>query len=265
MKLAILGSGNIARFFGTRWVQAGLRPLQLIARNQTTGTALAQPWQVPLSTSLNELLQEVNTVFLAVNDDALPELAAHPALSHKRLLYASGAMRATDLRPNASHTGLACLWPVLSVSGESDPDSRDLPLVITATDADTLDAVMPLARALSDSLFPMNEEQKLRAHLIAVFCNNFTNHLFALAQDYATAQHIPFDLFLPLIRHAADQLEHRPAFDLQTGPALRHDTQTLNKHLDLLNDSPELQQIYDLLTRSIQTLHAAPRSHESKF
>jgi hypothetical protein len=43
-----------------------------------------------------------------------------------------------------------------------------------------------------------------------------------------------------------------PASTTQTGPAIRHDKETIQKHLALLKDHPRLKNIYLLLTESIQ-------------
>ena len=40
--------------------------------------------------------------------------------------------------------------------------------------------------------------------------------------------------------------------ELQTGPAIRHDSDSIHKHLDLLKDHPQLKNLYVLLTESIQ-------------
>jgi len=44
--------------------------------------------------------------------------------------------------------------------------------------------------------------------------------------------------------------DHSPA-EVQTGPALRNDVFTLDKHLRLLSDHPKLKYIYLKLTDSI--------------
>jgi predicted short-subunit dehydrogenase-like oxidoreductase (DUF2520 family) len=39
---------------------------------------------------------------------------------------------------------------------------------------------------------------------------------------------------------------------MQTGPAKRGDTEILDEHIQLLKDNPKLQQIYKLLSESIE-------------
>jgi hypothetical protein len=49
---------------------------------------------------------------------------------------------------------------------------------------------------------------------------------------------------------AAKVQEHLPG-DVQTGPALRNDEQTMAAHLQLLSQNPELQEVYELISQLI--------------
>lgn len=260
MKLALIGSGNIAAFYGQRWVEAGIPLVQLIARNPLSGKALAERLHLLLTSAIDDLDQETDTVMLAVNDDALHELALHPALLGKRLIYASGAVTMSEMQQGTSIKGIACLWPVFSVSAHQLPATQELPLVCSASDEQTKTAVMPLAKALSINLHWLSEEQKQIAHLSAVMSNNFTNHLFALAQDLTAKHQVPFELLLPLIQHTVNGLKHGSAAAKQTGPAIRHDLHTIEKHLRLLQDNEDLRTVYTVLTNSIQHKHPKPAS-----
>jgi predicted short-subunit dehydrogenase-like oxidoreductase (DUF2520 family) len=88
-------------------------------------------------------------------------------------------------------------------------------------------------------------------HLAAVFCNNFTNHLYALADQFCKKEGIQFSVLLPLIEETAVRLRQMPASTSQTGPAVRNDTATIDKHLALLEKYPQLQLIYSMFTKSI--------------
>jgi predicted short-subunit dehydrogenase-like oxidoreductase (DUF2520 family) len=111
---------------------------------------------------------------------------------------------------------------------------------------------MNMAHSMSSNVFLLNDEQKMIAHVSAVFANNFSNHLFAIAEKLLDKQHIPFDILMPLIKNTVEKLNtHSPA-DNQTGPAIRKDEKTIQKHVNLLTDSDKI--IYEMLTKSIQEL-----------
>jgi hypothetical protein len=71
-------------------------------------------------------------------------------------------------------------------------------------------------------------------------------------ESYCTKENIDFKLLLPLIQETSSRLSDSNASVAQTGPALRNDTATIEKHLDLLSAHPQLKEIYMLFTKSIQ-------------
>jgi hypothetical protein len=91
----------------------------------------------------------------------------------------------------------------------------------------------------------------LKLHLAAVFCNNFVNHLYTLTEQYCHREGIEFRLLLPLIKETAVRLEEVSPSQSQTGPAVRNDRVTIDKHLKMLENHPQLQKMYTLLTDSI--------------
>jgi hypothetical protein len=58
---------------------------------------------------------------------------------------------------------------------------------------------------------------------------------------------------LPIIQNTVDKLSHSLPEQNQSGPAIRHDEKTIHKHLQLLAENPQLTQLYELMTTSIQT------------
>ena len=55
-----------------------------------------------------------------------------------------------------------------------------------------------------------------------------------------------------MIEETALRVKNVSAKEVQTGPAVRHDKETIQKHLELLKNHPQLKNIYLLMTESIQ-------------
>src|SRR5690606_27098232 len=108
------------------------------------------------------------------------------------------------------------------------------------------------ARTLSDTTGEADDEKRRKLHVAAVVSSNFVNHLYALAEDYCRKEELDFPLLYPLIRETAVRLRSFSPASLQTGPAVRGDRRTIDRHLALLSAHPELQELYRLLTASIQ-------------
>ncbi|MBK6276225.1 MAG: DUF2520 domain-containing protein [Saprospirales bacterium] len=92
--------------------------------------------------------------------------------------------------------------------------------------------------------------------MAAVFVNNFSNHLFALAQDYCEKHQLDYQLLMPLIHETITKIDTILPKDAQTGPAKRNDTDIIDKHLTVLkNEDDKLFEIYKMLTDSILQMY----------
>ena len=97
----------------------------------------------------------------------------------------------------------------------------------------------------------MNDAQRALLHVAAVFANNFANHCFAIAEKILDEKDLPFELLHPLMEETlAKALQDSPA-RMQTGPAMRGDVVTVQRHLDLLAEHPEWREIYRTLSENI--------------
>jgi len=79
--------------------------------------------------------------------------------------------------------------------------------------------------------------------------------MFALAAELLDKYHLPFEVMLPLIDETARKVHELAPYDAQTGPAVRYDENVINHHLTMLEDTPELQEIYKLISKSIHEHH----------
>lgn len=96
------------------------------------------------------------------------------------------------------------------------------------------------------------DDARLKLHVAAVLVSNFTNHLYSLAEDYCHKEGLDFKQLLPLIEETALRIKNISPKKAQTGPAIRQDSETIHKHLDLLKPYPQLKNLYVLMTESIQ-------------
>ena len=64
---------------------------------------------------------------------------------------------------------------------------------------------------------------------------------------------LPFDAMLPLIDETARKVHGLHPQEAQTGPAVRRDENVMNKHLEMLAEELELQELYRKISNSIIT------------
>jgi predicted short-subunit dehydrogenase-like oxidoreductase (DUF2520 family) len=186
---------------------------------------------------------------LAVSDIAIEEILAELQLGGKTLVHTAASVPKDILAGTADHFGV--FYPLQSMK-KSSGHLPDIPVVIDASDADTLQLLETLAHSISDKVVEGDDAYRVKLHLAAVFCNNFTNHIYTLMDDFCRKEGIDFQLLIPLIKETALRLDEMPPAAAQTGPALRKDAATIATHLNLLESHADLRPIYELLTASIQ-------------
>jgi hypothetical protein len=72
-----------------------------------------------------------------------------------------------------------------------------------------------------------------------------------LTHDYLKKENIDFNILQPLIQNTVDKLLLGNPSEMQTGPAVRGDQETINSHLELLAQYPQLKGIYQDVSNSI--------------
>jgi hypothetical protein len=72
------------------------------------------------------------------------------------------------------------------------------------------------------------DDHRNRIHVAAVIVGNFTNYLYALAEDYCKKENLDFHSLYPLIIETAQRMKNSSPSDVQTCPAMRHDNETID-------------------------------------
>jgi predicted short-subunit dehydrogenase-like oxidoreductase (DUF2520 family) len=248
MDIVIIGTGNTASVLGRKLKAAGHRILQVFGRDSMAASELAYQLGTESTNYWNVVNREADLYLLAVSDIAIEEIVKELNLPNKTIVHTAASVSKNVLKKASAHFGV--FYPLQSLKKEIGP-LPETPIIIDASDSSTLNELDGLAHSITDKVAEANDEQRLKLHLAAVFCNNFVNHLYALTEAYCKKEGIDFQLLLPLIRETASRLDEIPPAQSQTGPGVRNDRSTINKHLELLAEYPNLKKIYELLTESI--------------
>lgn len=249
--ICIVGSGNVAHFVGKKLLHSQHIISQVISSNIEHAKVLANILSCDFSDTISAMKETVDVVILAINDDALKNFQSNEILKNKLIIHTAGAVSLEEVK-HISHK-MACIWPVYSISKNNLPSSDKIPLAVNFSSNEIKDSVMNIAHSISSNVYLLNDEQKSIAHVSAVFANNFSNHLFAIAEKLLDNQQIPFDILMPLIKNTVEKLNNHSAAESQTGPAIRKDEKTIQKQLGLLMNDDKT--VYETLTKSIQQLY----------
>ena len=249
MKIVIIGTGNVATIFGNLLKKAGHHINQVFGRNPVQAALLAGQLDAQPCWEWSGVDKQADLYFVAISDQALVELHLHLVLSDQIIVHTAGAVSQEVLKEISANYGV--LYPLQSLK-KGMPIPSQIPLLIDANTEETKNKLLQVGADLSNSVMIATDEQRRKYHVAAVFINNFTNHLYALAESYCRGEDIPFNLSFPLAAETAARLQSASPAQVVTGPAIRGDESTIRKHLELLHHYPVLYDMYAGFTKSIR-------------
>ncbi|HVE61123.1 MAG TPA: DUF2520 domain-containing protein [Chitinophagaceae bacterium] len=249
MDIIIIGTGNTATVLGRKLKAAGHNILQVFGRNASAASELAYELDSESTNYWSVVNRDAEIYILAVSDIAIEEIVKELRLPEKTIVHTAASVSKNILKNSTSHFGV--FYPLQSLKKENSY-SPETPIIIDASDEQTLHVLENLANTISATVAEADDEERLKLHLAAVFCNNFVNHIYALMEDYCRKENLNFSLLIPLIQETSLRLTSISPSSVQTGPAMRADQATIKKHLALLASHQHLKEIYELMTKSIQ-------------
>ncbi len=250
MDIIIIGSGNVAAVLGRKFIAAGHQIVQVLARNASAASELAYEWNTESANYLSVLNKNADVYIIAVADNAIKEVAKELLLPGRVVAHTAASVPKEVLKTVSAHYGV--LYPLQSLRKEMS-SLPDIPLYFDGSDDIAKTKLALLANSISyNASVAATDEQRLSLHVAAVLVSNFVNHLYVLAEEYCKKEGVDFKQLIPLIEETAQRIKTVSPAMAQTGPAIRKDNETLQKHLQILEKYPHLEIIYAMLTKSIQ-------------
>lgn len=248
MTVALIGSGNVAAVLGRELLAHGHHVQQVWSRNPGHAKQLADELGATVATDLRTLTPGLDLYLIAVTDDALPLVAAKVLLKDELVVHTAGSVSREVLRNCSSQYGV--LWPMKMIR-KNMQRLGEVTMVVDGSDAGVTGRLTAIAGQLSQNVTVAGDELRIRLHMLASVTANFTNHLYHLAASYCEAEGIDFSLLYPIITDTANRIRSSHPAEVQAGPAFRKDLLTLEKHRALLQDYPQLAQLYEAISASI--------------
>jgi len=266
LRVVLLGAGRVASQLAPALHRAGHQVLFIWSRTVSSAATLAAT--VPgaqVVHSLDLAAQAPADVYLlAVPDAAIPEVLAQAQFPAGALVaHTSGTVPLSIFESYPDLRG-GVFYPLQTFSPGRTVDWQAVPLCVEGTTLAAEAMLLALGETISGNVRRIGTPQRQAIHVAAVFACNFTNHLLGISEALLGQEHLPLALLAPLLQETVEKALAYPPFTVQTGPAARHDTPTLDRHRSLLCAHPQWLDVYNVLTASIQQqLPPAPRNNEA--
>ncbi len=248
MEIVIIGAGNVATHLSKALLKAGNSIKLIYSKTEVSAKTLAKELNVNYTTNVELIDNEADLYIFAVSDNAIADLALNLDIKSKNVVHTAGSVPLSVFN-GAKNYGV--FYPLQTFSKSREVNFKEVPLCIEANNSEFNQTLTELASKISESVWQIDSVKRKQLHLSAVFACNFVNHMYALAKELIGQEEIDFEILHPLIKETAIKATTMEPKLAQTGPALRNDTESLEKHLELLSSYPEIQKIYRTISESI--------------
>lgn len=249
-KVTVVGSGNVATHLAKAFFESGLTISGIYSRTLSNAETLAKKVDSRALTTIDELDGNYDLLVLAVPDIAIADVARSLPPQQPLTVHVSGSTAMDALEPHCEHYGV--LYPLQTFTKDEPLEYGEIPFCIEASSDLNVALLQQIARKVTTDVRIVDSRQRLVIHLSAVYASNFTNFMNVIANDILHRQGISRDILFPLIRETTQKILKNDPITVQTGPAVRGDHGTLQKHVEALSMDIENQKIYRILSEEIQ-------------
>ena len=249
MKVVIIGSGNVAESLARAVKESENTLVQLFARNQARGEVVAKIGETTWCGEA-EHLAAADIYLIAVSDRAVEEVASTLPFPDKAIVAHTAGCGTLEMLPRNCRR--AVIYPFQTFTAGREIEFRKVYLFIEAEDKATHAEATAFARTLSDHVESADAQTRSKIHLTGVLASNFVNNLYSTAAQVLNGAGLPFDVVAPVIEEtAAKALASQNPASVQTGPAMRGDMATMERHRTLIGEDQLLRRMYDTISENI--------------
>ena len=252
ISVTIIGAGNVAWHLAPALDNAGIVVKEIFSRDIRRARELTSRLYQAVATSSLDFSSSSSELFIvAVPDAAIEDIAREVILPDYAIIAHTSATMPLQALEFAGTSCLGVFYPLQTFTRSKKVDFRNIPIFLESSDKITARVLAHVAESVSNEVWEIDEEKRLALHVAAVFANNFSNHMVKIAEDIVNANGLILSMLLPLLQETCKKMIAIGPEAAQTGPARRGDRVTISRHLDHLQESGALHDIYALLSRHI--------------
>ena len=248
-KITIIGSGNVAEAFARAVALSGNEVVQVYARNKERGEAVASLASAEWCGCKSEL-KPADIYLICVSDSAIVEVASSLPFAQGSIVAHTAGCGTLEMLAEGCRR--AIIYPFQTFTAGRVVDFRSIYLFVEAQDESVRAEVVQFAKSLSDNVSYADGAVRAKIHLTGVLACNFVNSLYATAASVLASAGLGFEVVAPLITEtAAKAIDSANPAMVQTGPAVRGDRATMERHRALIGDDELVRSIYDKISENI--------------
>jgi predicted short-subunit dehydrogenase-like oxidoreductase (DUF2520 family) len=247
--ISFAGAGRVASALCKELFYSGFKIDIVASETEISGRSLADSCKAVWSSDLL-FPDSTKVVIVAVPDHKLKSVLEGLRCSSGTMVAHTAGSYGLDIFPEKiKQKGI--FYPLQTFSKNRKINFMGLPFLLESSDEGSSEFLKKMAESIGGKVHFVDTGHRRMLHLAAVFACNFTNYMLTVGKEVALKAGFSFEILDPLIKETISKAMDSGPENSQTGPAIRHDQNTIEKHLELLSFSPEFQRIYNEMTLSI--------------
>ena len=269
-RIAIVGAGNLGSALAVSLRQAGFTVDAVVARptgNSIKGARrLAKQVGARAVTDTADLRADV--VWFCVPDSEIGRAARTLAQRFRwkgiAALHSSGALTSDELKPLRERgAAVASVHPLMTFVAGSRPALTGVPFAIEG-DRAAVRIARQIVRELGGQPFAIRKKDKAAYHAWGTFASPLLTALLATTERVAVSAGVKRKAavrrMIPILLQTLANYAQRGAARSFSGPIVRGDVDTVQRHLQVLESIPAAREVYASLARA--SLEFLPVKHK---
>jgi predicted short-subunit dehydrogenase-like oxidoreductase (DUF2520 family) len=248
-RISFAGAGRVGGALCREFFHAGFTIDKVVTETAFNGRTLAGLYNASWSSDLI-FPDSTDVIIVAVPDhrlkEVLEQIRCHP---DTLITHTAGSFGLEIFPDKLKRKGI--IYPLQTFSDGRDLNFKEIPFLLEASDNQASRCIQALVDSIGGKGYFVDLERRRILHLAAVFICNFTNHMLTQGKEIAGRAGFSLEIFEPLINETISKAIVLGPENVQTGPAVRNDKNTIEKQLELLSFSPEMGAMYKAITDSI--------------
>ena len=252
--ILIVGAGNVAWHLGKAFKNAGLPIAQVWSRQILHAEELANEISVKATDDVEEVNRFNGVIVFCIPDHAIPDFTSRLENSDSIYIHTSGSLNISVFEKRLIHRGV--FYP-LQTFRKNKPyrEFKDIPVLIESSTSQVDSMLHFWASAIQSKVYEIDSFQRMKIHVAAVFACNFSNHMVSISRQIIEENNHDYEMLRPLLTETLTNILKFDTREIQTGPAIRKDMDTIDKHSESLAEHPEWADLYSLISKSIIKMH----------
>ncbi|WML33523.1 DUF2520 domain-containing protein [Clostridium sp. OS1-26] len=263
IKIGFIGPGKVGVNLGRYFTHKGLDLSGFYGKDIKSASEAANITKSKFYDNIQELIKESDILFITTSDDIISIIDSKLSkfdLKSKSICHTSGSLKSNVLC-NAKHSGalIYSIHPIFAFSNKN-MNLEGFEKIYFSIEGDILEdsIVLKLFKVLGNNFFIRDKETSSTYHLANVFISNLILSLLEVGINYFKALGLREEEALkavkPLINGNIESIYSKGFINSLTGPVLRGDVKTIEKHLSVLKEKDK--KLYSLLSLNLLNLVA---------